>query len=217
METEPGQSEMGPREPRRPSWRQIIGDPAALSSHVEPPPPELMSRAWWKKHWRKFAAGATVPFAALGGLASPPPGSVTTWSPKTSILVPTYPEESGSYTAASLFGSATATGGEYNLSPPWALHASTAGREATVRLASSLLDAASKYAGAQWLSAQTRRSLIQLVLLGIGGLDPADATDILQFAADNAEYPQIAPPKLEALIREIERRAVVVPPEEPGD
>jgi hypothetical protein len=212
METEPGAPE-----PRRPTWREIVGDQGAQSSDVEPPPPGLMSTAWWKKHWRKFAAVATLPFAALGGLASPPPGSMTNWSPTTSILVPTHPEEPRSYTAASLFGGAIATGGEYNLSPPWALHAGTAGRETTERLAASLVDAANKYAGGHWMSAQIRRSLIQLVLLGIGGLDPADATDILQFAADNADYPRIAPPKLEALIREIEQRIVVNPPEEPGD
>jgi hypothetical protein len=192
-----------------------MGDPAAQSSDVGPPPPKLMSRAWWKKHSRKSRTMATLPFAALGGVTSPPPGSAVTSSP-TSILVPTHPEKSGSYTAASLLPSAFATGGEYNLSPPWELYASTAGQEAAVRLASSLVDAANTYAGTHWLSVQIRRSLIQLVLLGIGGLDPADGADILQLAADDAEYPQIAPPKLKALIREIQQRATVGPPDEPG-
>jgi len=214
MEPEPSA-----REPRRPTWRELVGDLAGESSDTGPPPPGPMSRAWWKKHWRKFGAAATLPFAALGGIASPPPGSVTTWSPTTSIVVPTRAQEPGSYavTAPLSFGSAVATGGEYNLSPPWALHAGTAGQEATARLASSVVDTANKYAGGHWLSAQIRHSLIQLVLLGIGGLDPADATDILQFAADNADYPQIAPPKLEALIREIQQRVAASPPEEPGD
>lgn len=215
METEPGQGELAPREPVRPTWRQIMGDPAAQSSDTGPPPPGPMSGPWWKKHWKKLAVMATLPIAALGGLASPPPGSAAPGPPTTSTLVPAYPKESKSYTATLLFGSVTATGGEYNLSPPWAEHARAAGQEGTVRLASSLVDAASKYAGKHWLEAQIRRSLIQLVLLGIGGLEPADATDILEFAADNADYPRIAPPKLEPLIREIER-VVVVPPEGPG-
>lgn len=216
MGTQPGRGEWGAGEPRRPTWRQIMGDPAAQSSDVEPPPAKPMSRAWWKKYSRKFRAMAALPFAALGGLTSPPPGSAIILSPTTSTLVPTHPEESESYTAASLSASAPATGGEYNLSRPWALHASTAGREAAVRLASSLVDAANTYAGTHWLSAQIRRSLIQLVLLGIGGLDPGDAADILQLAADDAEYPRIAPPKLGPLIREIQQRVAVVPPDEPG-
>lgn len=216
MGTLPGRGELGAGEPRRRTWREIVGDPAAQSSDVGPPPPKRMSRAWWKKHSRKSRTMATLPFAALGGLTSPPPGSAVTSSPTTSILVPTHPEKSGSYTTAWLLPSAPASGGEYNLSPPWESHASTAGQEATVRLASSLVDAANRYAGTHWLSAQIRRSLIQLVLLGIGGLDPADAGDILEFAADDAEYPQIAPPKLQPLIREIQQRATAGPPGEPG-
>jgi len=113
---------------------------------------------------------AALPFTALGGLTSAPPGPAVTSSPTTSMLVPTHPEKSESYATASLFASAPATGGEYSLSPPWALHTSTAGREAAVRLASSLVDAANTYVGMHGLPAQIRRRLIQLVLLGIGGL-----------------------------------------------
>jgi len=216
MGTQPGRGEWGAGQPRRPAWRQIIRDPAARSSDVQPPPAELMSRAWWKKYLRKFRVMAALPVAALGGLTSPPPGSAITSSPTTSTLVPTHPGESGSWTTASLFASTPATGGEYNLSPPWALHASTAGQQTAVRLASSVVDAANTYAGTYWLSAQIRRGLIQLVLLGIGGLDPADAADILELAADDAEYPRIAPPKLGPLIREIKQRVAAVPPDEPG-
>jgi len=194
-----------------------MGDRDAVSTAVEPPPPRLMLRAWWRKHWKKLAAVATLPFAAIGGLAGPPPGGVVTWSPPTtSTVVPMQPAESPSITTALLFRSASATGAEYNFSPPWALHASTVGQEETVRLASSIVDAANKCAGGHWLSAQIRRNLIQFVLLGIGGVDPADATDILEFAADNAEYPQIAPPKLGELIGEINRQVAVMPPEKPG-
>jgi hypothetical protein len=209
MGTEP---ELGPREPKRPSWHQIMGDPDARSSAVEPPPPDQFSRAWWKKHWRRIAAAALLPFAAVGGLAGPPPGGPVTWSaPTTSTLVPTQPAESDSLTGTLLFTPESASGAHYNFSPAWAAHAETAGHEATVQLASSLVDAANKHAGGQWLPPEIRRSLIQFVLLGIGGLDPADATDILQFAADNADNPQIVPPGLEALIRETERQVLGLP------
>jgi hypothetical protein len=85
------------------------------------------------------------------------------------------------------------SGGEYLPNAEWRAMAATAGQAAAEHLASSVVDLANRCAGNQSLTPEIKRYLIQLVMSGIGGLNPDEAADILEVSAENADDTRLGP------------------------
>ncbi len=190
-------------------------EPEALSSPVPVEQPPLLSRKWWKKNWKKVAVAGLVPFSAASGFTNPSVAAATFTPPRTSTVTPLRMVQTQQVFSHSIFTSHLLDGGHYTFNGPWQAKAGTDGHAAAVELASAVVDVANKCAGRHWLPPEVRRYLIQLVLLGIGGIDPADAGDILELAADNADDPQLARPKLEPLITALTQRVALAQHDSP--
>jgi hypothetical protein len=184
-------------------------EPEVLSSLVPVEQPPLLSRKWWKKNWKKVAVGGLVPFSAASGFTNPVVRAATFTPPRTSTVTPMRRVHTQQVLSHSIFASDLLDGGHYTFNGPWQAKAGTDGHAAALELASSVVDVANKCAGWHWLPPEVRRYLIQLVLLGIGGIDPDDAGDILELAAENADDPQLARPKLEPLITTLTQRVAL--------
>jgi hypothetical protein len=190
-------------------------EPEALSSLVPVEQPPLLSRKWWKKNWKKVAVAGLVPLSAGSGFTNPLVPAATSTSPRTSTVTPMRTAQTQQVFSHSIFTRDLLDGGHYTFNGPWQAKAGTDGHAAALELASSVVDVANKCAGPHWLPPEVRRYLIQLVLLGIGGVDPDDAGDILELAAENADDPQLARPKLEPLITALTQRVALAQHDSP--
>ncbi len=169
-------------------------EPEALSPvPVEQPP--LLSRKWWKKNWKKVAVAGLVPFSAASGFTNPLVQAATSTPPRTSTVTPVRTVQTQQVFSYSIFTSDLLDGGHYTFNGPWQAKAGTDGHAAALELASSVVDVANKCAGRHWLPPEVRRYLIQLVLLGIGGIDPDNAGDILELAAEKCRRSAASPPE----------------------
>lgn len=185
-------------------------EPEALSSPVPVEQPPLLSRKWWKKNWKKVAVVGLVPFSAVG-FTSPMVPATSFTPPRTSTVTPMRTMQTQQVSSPSLFTSNLLDGGHYTFNGPWQAKADADGHAAALALASSVVDVANKCAGQHWLPPEVRRYLIQLVLLGIGGINPDDAGDILELAAEDAKDPRLdgAKLELEPLISALTQRVVL--------
>ena len=184
-------------------------EPEALSGLVPVEQPPLLSRKWWKKNWKKVAVGGLVPFSAASGFTNPVVPAATFTPPRTSTVTPMRRVQTPQVLSHSILASDLLDGGHFTFNGLWQAKAGTDGHAAALELASSVVDVANKCAGWHWLPPEVRRYLIQIVLLGIGGIDPDDAGDILELAAENADDPQLARPKLEPLITALTQRVAL--------
>jgi hypothetical protein len=143
------------------------------SRRTAPPPPKK------KPKWKKALAVAMTPLAAIGAAgAMPHPGTDGPSPFRTYTLVP-----GGTFKPADLAASAIghpSSGGEYKLRTDW----QALGLTEAVRLATAVLNLANSRAGGRSLEPDVRRYLIQLVLAGVGGINPDEAADVLEFCTD---------------------------------
>lgn len=197
--------------PSQPTW------PEAHNSAVPVEQPPLLSGKWWRKNWKKVAVAGLVPFSAASGFTSPAVPSAAFTPPRTSTVTPMRTVQTQQVVSPSIFTSHLLDGGHYIFSGLWQAKAVTDGHAAALELASAVVDVAGKCAGQHWLPPEVRRYLIQLVLLGIGGIDPDDAGDILELAAEDAKDPRLDGARLELqpLITALTQRVVLAPPDSP--
>jgi hypothetical protein len=146
--------------------------------------------AWRRREtWRKILAVIFTPLAGIGagtGTGALNSGPV---SPRASTVVPEQGSSSSGTLEAAIVASIShrlGSGGEYWLTRSWQEFAVSHGRAAAERLAADVVDRVSLAAGRQVLTADARRYCIQLVLGGIGGLNPSEAADVLELSVDVA-------------------------------
>jgi hypothetical protein len=191
-------------------------EPETLSRPVPVERPPLLSRKWWKKNWKKLAIAGMVPFSAVSGFASPMVPVTSFTPPRTSTVAPMRIVQTQQVFSSSIFTSALLDGGHYTFNGPWQAKVGADGHAAAVELASSVVDVANKCAGGHLLQPEVKRYLIQLVLLGIGGISPEDVGEILELATE-ADDPKIAPARmeLEPLITALTQRVALTPHDSP--
>jgi hypothetical protein len=166
---------------RRRSARAPDGSDAIRSSQLP---------AWRRREtWRKVLAVIFTPLAGMGMGTGTGTFNSGPSSPRTSVVVPPQNwSSSGSARAPNIsefiyrFGS----GGEYWLTVSWQEFAASHSRAAAEHLAADVVDHVSRAVGRQVLTADVRRYYIQLVLGGIGGLNPSEAADVLDLSVDVA-------------------------------
>jgi hypothetical protein len=146
--------------------------------------------AWRRREtWRKVLAVIFTPLAGMGAGTGAGTFNSGPSSPRTSVVVP--PQDwssSGSAQAPIVSGVSYrfGSGGEYWLTLSWQEFAASHGRAVAERLAADVVDRVSPAVGREVLTADVRRYYIQLVLGGIGGLNPSEAADVLDLSVDVA-------------------------------
>jgi hypothetical protein len=133
--------------------------------------------------WKKILLTTLTPATIVGGFISGlPPAVVSFFQSQQSNQPP--PAAAGQNLPRPLPppGISLYSGGEYALSKEWKdfVGSNDANLGAAEQMAVSIVDLANHFAGDRELSPGLKRSLVQQILLGIGGITPAKAADLLQ-------------------------------------
>ena len=139
-----------------------------------------------RRGWKKALAISLLPATGAGGYVAQAAVQTVTIAPARTV----------SPAPVTLFNMDTArlaTGGEYLLNAQWQELAATHGRQAAEDRAGAVVEVARQCAGGGILTPELRRYLIQMVLSGLGGLDPDEAADILELSVDSQNDPLLEP------------------------
>jgi len=135
-----------------------------------------------------LAEGAVGGFMAPASPVYVPPRGPTTVTVVPNVngpVAPTIMSLAGIYHPAS--------GGEYLPNAAWQAKADADGQADAEHLASRVVELASRRAGYEHLTPEFKRHFIQIVMAGIGGLDPDEAADVIEVAADDAGDMRLGP------------------------
>lgn len=151
-------------------------------------PPAVVPK--WKKKVLKALAPATI---VSGFISALPPAVVNFFQSQQSNQPP--PATAGQNLPDFLrySGIDLSSGGEYHLSEEWKdfVGSDNANLGAAEQVAVSIVDLANHFAGDRELPSGLKRSLVQQILLGIGGITPSKAADLLQ-ERSNTPSPMLA-------------------------
>ena len=179
----------------------------------EPPPGQTENdRATRRRRNLRATLGFGLLLDVVAAIFVPAPPPISTFMPPSGPQIVTVePPQGSGHSGSPVTGVYhPMTSGEYLLNADWQALADHAGHGTAERLASSVVDLASRQSGRGGLTPELKRYLVQWVLTG--GISPDEAADIVEDFAEHPEDQRLAP--LVQLIRQ--SPATAVPGLSPG-